>query len=279
MSEIMTPILMCTDSPRGYRAHARAPYRATHRATNRATNRATHLLTHRATSRATALPTNFVKAPFSLRKFTRYTGMSQIQRAARGSGARDWSRITATGIDKQCISWRLDSGVSTRMADGHDDWAAWLERHGAALVLLARQWVATHADAEDVVQEGFVRFWRSRRRANDAAAYLFACVRNCARDRQRGEARRSRREEAAAVPEAEPAFAVPLEQAERTAAIEAALASLPEEQREVLVMKIWCGLTFIQIGEALGVAANTAASRYRYSLERLRKELAEEATR
>lgn len=165
------------------------------------------------------------------------------------------------------------------MAGGHDDWAGWLDRHGAALVLLARQWVGTHADAEDVVQEGFVRFWRSRDSAADPAAYLFTCVRNCASDRRRGEARRAKREEAAAVPEAEPAFAAPVEQAERVAVIEAALRGLPEEQREVLVMKIWGGLTFAQVGDALAIPANTAASRYRYALERLREALAEEPIR
>jgi RNA polymerase sigma-70 factor (ECF subfamily) len=165
------------------------------------------------------------------------------------------------------------------MAGRQEDWAAWLDRHGAALVLLARQWVGSYADAEDVVQEGFVRFWRSRSSAADPAAYLFTCVRNCARDRQRGDARRMKREVVAAVPEAERAFDAPLEQAERVAAIEAALRRLPEEQREVLVMKIWGGLTFAQVGEALGVAMNTAASRYRYAVERLREALAEEPSR
>jgi len=70
------------------------------------------------------------------------------------------------------------------MADGLDQWTVWLEEHGPALVLLARQWVARHADAEDVVQEAFVRFWRSRQRAADPAAYLYACVKNCASNKR-----------------------------------------------------------------------------------------------
>jgi RNA polymerase sigma-70 factor (ECF subfamily) len=41
-------------------------------------------------------------------------------------------------------------------------------------------------------------------------------------------------------------------------------------------MKIWGGLTFAQIGEALGVPLSTAASRYRYALTRLEQELSEE---
>jgi RNA polymerase sigma-70 factor (ECF subfamily) len=162
------------------------------------------------------------------------------------------------------------------MAGAGDDWAVWLERHGAGLVLLARQWVPSRADAEDVVQEAFVRFWHSRDRATDPAAYLYACVKHCALDWQRSRRRQSRREIAAARPEAESLFTGPLEQEERRAVLTAALAELPEKQREVLVMKIWGGLSFPQIASALRISANTAASRYRYALARLREQLAEE---
>jgi RNA polymerase sigma-70 factor (ECF subfamily) len=161
------------------------------------------------------------------------------------------------------------------MTSARDEWAVWLDRHGAALILLARQWVTSHADAEDVVQEGFVRFWRSRQQATDPAAYLFTCVRNCALDWQRGQRRLSKREMAVARPESEPMFAGPLEQDERCLLITAALAQLPGEQREVVVMKIWGGLSFPQIAEALHISANTAASRYRYGLAKLREQLAE----
>jgi RNA polymerase sigma-70 factor (ECF subfamily) len=68
-----------------------------------------------------------------------------------------------------------------------------------------------------------------------------------------------------------------LERDERRNAIAAALRTLPEEQREVLTMKIWGGLTFPQIALALDVSANTAASRYRYALVKLREQLVEES--
>jgi len=160
------------------------------------------------------------------------------------------------------------------MAD--ESWRAWLSEHGPALVLLARQWTASQADAEDVVQEAFVRWWRSRERARDPAAYLFACVKHAALDGQRGRRRQQRREAAAARPEAEPLFESPPEQDERRAAIEAALQSLPLEQSEVLVMRIWGGLSMPQIAAALEISANTVASRYRYALAKLREQLAEE---
>ena len=141
----------------------------------------------------------------------------------------------------------------------------------------SRQWVANRADAEDIVQEAFVRYWRSRQRATAPVAYLYACVKHCALDWQRGRLRR-RGEEQTARPEAERLFASPLEQDERRSAIEAALRDLPEDQREVLVMKIWGGLSFPQIAEALGLSANTVASRHRYALAKLREQLAEEPT-
>ena len=49
-----------------------------------------------------------------------------------------------------------------------------------------------------------------------------------------------------------------------------ALESLPEEQKEVLIMKIWGDHTFKIISESLDVSINTAASRYRYGLAALK---------
>ncbi|MEX2171299.1 MAG: sigma-70 family RNA polymerase sigma factor [Pirellulales bacterium] len=163
------------------------------------------------------------------------------------------------------------------MAGGGDPWQLWLDQHGAALVLLARQWVGGRADAEDVIQEAFIRFWRSRERVAEPVGYLYACVKRCALDWRRGCERRSRREQAIARPEAESRFAASLEDRERRDAIEAALVHLPEKQAEVLVMRIWGGLSFPQIAVAVEVSVDTAASRYRYALERLREQLAEEA--
>jgi RNA polymerase sigma-70 factor (ECF subfamily) len=162
------------------------------------------------------------------------------------------------------------------MAETDDDWRGWLARHGPALLLLARQSVRSASDAEDVVQDAFVRFWRSRDKVLDRVAFLFVCVKRCALDWQRGRQRQVRREQAAARPEAE-AFFVSADQAsERQHVIEAVLRELPAEQAEVLVMKIWGGLTFQQIAEALGLSPNTVASRYRYALARLREALKEE---
>src|SRR2546423_15589407 len=79
------------------------------------------------------------------------------------------------------------------MTNGQE-WRAWLGRHGPAMLLLARQWVGSCADAEDVVQEAFLRFWRARDRGDDPVAYLYACVKRAALGWQRGRRRRVRRE-------------------------------------------------------------------------------------
>jgi RNA polymerase sigma-70 factor (ECF subfamily) len=162
------------------------------------------------------------------------------------------------------------------MADGSDQWTFWLDEHGPALVLLARQWVSSRADAEDIVQEAFVRFWRTRHRVSEPVAYLYGSVKHCALDWQRTQKRRNKREERAARAEDETLFADSLEQDERRVAIESALRSLPEKQREVLVMRIWGGLSFPQIAAALAISADTAASRYRYAIAKLHEAFAVE---
>jgi RNA polymerase sigma-70 factor (ECF subfamily) len=105
---------------------------------------------------------------------------------------------------------------------------------------------------------------------------LVTSIRRAALDLARREDRRSMREERAdgGLEDREAAFEkLPGEGDERRQDIEAALCRLPAEQREVLVLKIWQELTFEQIGEALEIPPNTAASRYRYALSNLRKHL------
>jgi RNA polymerase sigma-70 factor (ECF subfamily) len=165
------------------------------------------------------------------------------------------------------------------MEEAHatDTWKHWFEAYGPKLLLCARQWTRSLADAEDVVQEAFVRYWRHQRQLpGDPQALLVTSIRRAAVDHARRESRRVAREEKAdgGLEEREAFFEPQLgEAAERRREIEAALRRLPGEQREVLVLKIWNELTFEQIAETLCIPANTAASRYRYALAALRKEL------
>ena len=154
----------------------------------------------------------------------------------------------------------------------HEDWRTCFSQLAPGLVLFARQWVHSAADAEDIVQDAFVKFWRRNHNVQNRAL-LYATVRSTALDLIRRDSRRARRErEAIADLEqaVEPEFRT---EDESQRALAMAMERLPNEQREVLVMKIWNELSFAEIGQALGISQNTAASRYRYALRALKKDL------
>lgn len=157
-----------------------------------------------------------------------------------------------------------------------DSWKIWFQLYGPKLLLCARQWTRSHADAEDVVQEAFVRYWRHQRGLpGSPMALLVTSVRRAALDLGRRESRRVAREERADRDRRDraPEFTALADGDDRRAAIEAALGRLPPEQREVLVLKTWGELTFEEIAAQLGIPPNTAASRYRYALTALRRDL------
>ena len=152
----------------------------------------------------------------------------------------------------------------------HEDWRSCFSQLAPGLLLFARQWVHSSADAEDIVQEAFVKFWR-KQHSIENRGLLYATVRTVALDLLRRDSRRARREATASLDmehTTEPQFDFD-DGSQRELA--AALDLLPVEQREVLVMKIWNELTFAEIGAALGISQNTAASRYRYALASLKK--------
>ncbi|MGH8094729.1 MAG: RNA polymerase sigma factor [Chthoniobacterales bacterium] len=154
----------------------------------------------------------------------------------------------------------------------NEDWKTCLAQLGPALLLFARRWTNCRADAEDIVQEAFVRFWR-RQHSIENRALLYATVRSTALDRLRSEQRRARREAVVALDGAEnsePPFAAADEGQQMLAA---AVERLPNEQREVVILKIWNELTFAEIANILEISRNTAASRYRYALGALKKTL------
>jgi RNA polymerase sigma factor (sigma-70 family) len=152
----------------------------------------------------------------------------------------------------------------------HEEWKVCFSQFGPGLLLFARQWVRSPADAEDIVQEAFVKFWR-RNHKIDNRALLYATVRSLALDHIRRDSRRARRE-VEALSGAEQSVAPQFDfENEPQRALAKAVDLLPHEQREVLVMKIWNELTFAEIATALEISQNTAASRYRYALSALKK--------
>jgi len=151
------------------------------------------------------------------------------------------------------------------------EWREWLKEHGSRLLLCARQWTSSLSEAEDVLQEAFVRYWKNQRHLpGNPNALIITSIRRAAIDQGRSRTRRVNRETESYELGDKVSFFEPGE-GEDHFDLEKALQTLPESQREVVVMKIWGQLTFDEIAEQLGISLNTAASRYRYALAALRK--------
>jgi RNA polymerase sigma-70 factor, ECF subfamily len=146
-----------------------------------------------------------------------------------------------------------------------DDARGLYERHGRALLAYACALLRDPSAAEDVLHQVFLNVLRGKRAIDgEPAHYLFRAIRNTALNHIRGQSREVELADAGVWLES------PNGSTEESVALQSALATLPAEQREVVVLKIWGQLTFEEAGEVIGVSSNTAASRYRYGLEKLR---------
>jgi RNA polymerase sigma-70 factor, ECF subfamily len=142
------------------------------------------------------------------------------------------------------------------------------DQHGPALVAYACTFVTDGAAAEDVVHQVFLSLLSAEVvRPNSPAAYVYRAVRNAALNARRSGSRNVPLDLESSV------FEHRGGNREAALALQKALAELPEEQREAVVMRIWSGLTLNEIAAAVGVPLNTVASRYRYALEKLREKL------
>jgi RNA polymerase sigma-70 factor, ECF subfamily len=150
--------------------------------------------------------------------------------------------------------------------------SAFAELHvqfGTRLFRCAHRMLGHAQDAEEVVQEVFFSLVRSRDRllqVDNLPGYLFTALRHAA---QRYRTRQPRTHTSPDVLSdmANPPASI---SKEVDAELEHALRMLPTEQREVLAMKIDGELTFAEIGRVLQISPHTAASRYRYALQKLR---------
>lgn len=150
------------------------------------------------------------------------------------------------------------------------EWRRWVAEHAPKLLLFARQKARCEADAQDLVQEALVESYKVAGRHPPALPAVFGKIRLRAIDLARRNGRRATREQNV-VELVEPWFDPAPEDREMKAILENALRRLPDIYQEVVTLKIWGELTFSDIGEALEISPNTAASRYRYALEELRR--------
>ena len=177
-----------------------------------------------------------------------------IARQISRFGASSWKQMPAT-IDLERL---------------YDD-------HAQALFAFLLNFTRNEADTRDLLQELFIKLARRPELLDgvrEERAFLLRLAHNLAIDLMRRRGTREKNYDQLAI-ETASAFAPaagPDEQAFR-AALGGALDELPSEQRAVVHLKLWEGLTFEQIAESLGLSPNTAASRYRYGLDKLRERL------
>jgi RNA polymerase sigma-70 factor (ECF subfamily) len=148
-----------------------------------------------------------------------------------------------------------------------------IDRYAASLELYARQW----CDApEDVVQEAFLKLASQARSPDNVAAWLFRVVRHRAINAGIAGDRRRRHEAAAAVDHAawfEEESSAGSGLAVDPESVQAALLILPGDQREVIVARVWGGLSFEQVAELVGSSSSSVHRLYQSGLTTLRERL------
>lgn len=162
-----------------------------------------------------------------------------------------------------------------------------LRRHRGPLYTFATRMLGDPQRAEDVAQETFLRIvrgaadWEARARF---ATWMYTIARNlCADASRREKVRRGPDGQASGAAEPgvedlsgdDPSPERAAESSRLRPLLLRALAALPEEQREVFVLREQAGLPFREIAQVAGINENTAKSRMRYALEGLRRALAE----
>ena len=153
--------------------------------------------------------------------------------------------------------------------DEHIDWReALYEAKAGELILYGRALGLSHAEAEDVLQETFAALMERVQPPMKPEHYCVRSFRNHALNYQRSLWRRLAREL-----EAQRWFEKSPSETPAERAAMKCLATLPVEQREVIVLKIWHQYTFEEIGELLELSPNTAAGRYRYGLQKIKVHL------
>jgi RNA polymerase sigma-70 factor (ECF subfamily) len=161
------------------------------------------------------------------------------------------------------------TGLLTERGLSAEDVGRLYDQHGPALLAYACSFVADGAAAEDIVHGVFTKLLNGRpaARIDIPVAYLYRAVRNEALNARRNGARHTQLEET------KPCFVHRNGDREAALALQEALHDLPEEQRAVVIMRIWAGMTLDEVAATTEVSVNTASSRYRYAVEKLRERL------
>jgi RNA polymerase sigma-70 factor, ECF subfamily len=163
-----------------------------------------------------------------------------------------------------------------KMPGGHEIERLY-DEHAQPLYAFLLNFTRDEADTRDLLQEIFVKLAREPKLLSgvrEERAFLIRLAHNTAIDLMRRRGTRDRTKANFATEIISP-FAPTSDPDEKVFREDLAMAlnELPDEQRAVVHLKLWEGLTFEEIADALEIPSNTAASRYRYGLDKLRERL------
>jgi RNA polymerase sigma factor (sigma-70 family) len=186
-------------------------------------------------------------------------------------------------MEDQLLKWKLRRGDKEALARVY-------EKYIDSMLTLAIGLLNSRAAAEDVVQDVFLSFARSARDLRSQGSlrsYLMTGVLNRVRDHRRRLGRRVPCRDATFCVSSDPAdpacdSAGPEQVAvlnEETARLGDAIAQLPEEQREVVLLRLKANMKFREIARLQQTSVSTVLGRYRYGLDRLRATLNGEVER
>ena len=147
-----------------------------------------------------------------------------------------------------------------------------LREQGAALRLYAATWTRS---PDDCVQQALIKLSVAEPLPQNLNAWLFRVVRNEAVSQARSERRRRRREQRVAADQTD-LFTPEFDSEVTVDELATALNTLTSDLREVVVAKIWGGLTFAEIAEAVSCSSSAAHRRYQSGLEQLKEKLTRE---
>ncbi len=174
-------------------------------------------------------------------------------------------------IEDRLLIWRFNRGDTAALCRVY-------EKYRDDLLKVAVALLNDRSGVEDVLHDVFVGFAQNAGRfqlRGSLKGYLAICVANRARDRNRTLQRRR----AVNLDEVRPDWVAadgPEHRAvshELAAKLDAAMARLPDEQREAIVLHLQSKMRFREIAKLKGISVNTALSRYRYGLDKLRSSL------
>lgn len=150
------------------------------------------------------------------------------------------------------------------------------DEHAQALFSFLLNLTRNEADTRDLLQQVFVKLASNPTlldAARDERGFLIRLAHNLAIDSMRRRGTRDKYHEAFGAQLSLFATSTDPDEQEFRLALTEALDELPEDQRSAVYLKLWGNLTFEQIAASLNISQNTAASRYRYGLDKLRERL------